>query len=59
VLEKQNIFIELVPPNMTAIMQPLDVVVHKSFQKAFGSSYDSYISEAIKNPAMQTKQVNP
>jgi hypothetical protein len=59
VLEKRNIFIELIPPNMTTIMQPLDVAVKKRFQEAFDSSYDSYISEAIENPDMQTKQVNP
>jgi hypothetical protein len=58
-LEKQNIFIELIPPNMTGILQPLDVAVNKSFQEAFGSSYDIYIAEAIKNPDMQTKQGNP
>jgi hypothetical protein len=58
-LEKRNIFIELVPPNITGILQPLEFAVNKNFQEAFGFTYDRYIAEAIKNPYMETKQGNP
>jgi hypothetical protein len=30
--DKRNIFIELVPPNMIRVMQPLDVAVKKVFR---------------------------
>jgi Tc5 transposase DNA-binding domain/DDE superfamily endonuclease/CENP-B N-terminal DNA-binding domain len=57
--EKYNVFIRLVPPNMTGVLQPLDVAVNKSFQESFASSYDEYITEAIENDSMQTKIGNP
>jgi DDE superfamily endonuclease len=57
--EKYNVFIRLVPPNMTGVLQPLDVAVNKSFQDSFATSYDEYIAEAIEKDSMQTKNGNP
>jgi hypothetical protein len=44
--EKRNILIELVLPNMTGVLQPLNVAVNKSFQDSFETSYDTYIAKA-------------
>lgn len=57
--EKWNVFIKIIPPNLTGILQPLDVVINKTFQESYNTLYDSYISEAIQNPNLQSKSGNP
>lgn len=56
--EKHNVFIKLIPPNLTPILQPLDVAVNKSFQTHYNDLYNEYIGTAITTQAMQTKSGN-
>jgi Tc5 transposase DNA-binding domain/DDE superfamily endonuclease len=58
-LAKHNIFIVIVPPNMTNILQPLDVAINRSFQAFYASRYDKYIENAISDVNMQTNAGNP
>jgi hypothetical protein len=58
VLEKLNIFLLMVPKNMTSILQPLDVAINRSFQQYYGKAYDTYLEKAINDSSMQTKAGN-
>lgn len=49
----------MIPPKLTGLLQPLDVSLTRSFQESYSTSYDTYISNAIGDKAMQTKSGNP
>jgi hypothetical protein len=56
--EKYNVFIIIVPPNLTNLLQPLDVVVNKSFQSNYNEQYDRYIRDASATQENRTKAGN-
>lgn len=56
--EKANIHFKIIPARLTGLLQPLDVAVNRSFQQAFGDSYDKYVSDALNDDGKRTAAGN-
>lgn len=58
--EKRNVFLRIIPPNMTGILQPLDVAVNRSFQQAYNDKYTEYLTCAVQSndASQQTRSGN-
>lgn len=48
----------IIPPNMTGLLQPLDVGVNRSFLQNFNDCVTEYHSKALADPLLQTKAGN-
>jgi DDE superfamily endonuclease len=59
ILEKHNVFVAIIPPNMTNILQPLDVAINRSYQEYYQICCDGYIAQALEDTCLQTKAGNP
>jgi hypothetical protein len=53
-----NLHFVLIPPNLTSLLQPLDVAINKSFQSFFGDCYNRYMARAISDTNFHTKNGN-
>lgn len=47
--ERKNVFIRVIPPNMTGLLQPLDVAINRSFQQEYGDKYNEHLQNALKD----------
>lgn len=56
--EKYNITLKLIPPNMTGMLQMIDVGLGKSFQSHFNEKYDNYVSDALDDEKNRTRKGN-
>ena len=53
-----NIHIIFIPKNMTNILQPLDVVLNRSFQQFYDKQYNGYLDTALEDRTLRTTNRN-
>jgi len=52
---RRNIFLMLIPKNLTGLLQPEDVVLNHSFQAFYNRKYDEYLQNGLNDPQFKTK----
>lgn len=57
-LAEKNIYMVVVPPRLTGLLQPLDVAVNRSFQQAFNDKNDLYQEESLAKGINKTFKGN-
>ena len=58
IYEKRGVHFIIIPPNMTGLLQPLDVGVNRSFQQYFNDRVTEYQAQALIDASLQTKAGN-
>lgn len=53
-----NVFFAVIPPNLTGILQPLDVAINRSFQQYFNDRSMEYQCESLEKGTNKTKSGN-
>lgn len=58
--ERMNVYFRIVPPNMTGMLQPLDVAINRGFQQSYGDRYTEFVAQAVqsKDASLQTGSGN-
>lgn len=58
--EQKNVYLKIIPPKMTGLLQPLDVTVNRSFQQNYNDLYNDHLTAAInsKDESARTKSGN-
>jgi hypothetical protein len=53
------VFVAIIPPNITSILQPMDVAINRSYQAYYHTCFDGYIAQALEDTCLQRKAGNP
>lgn len=55
---KRNVYFDFIPPNMTGLLQPLDVCINRSFQKFFDDCYTEHLNMSLQQTTNRTARGN-
>lgn len=56
--ERRNVHFEFIPPNLTGLLQPLDVCLNRSFQQFFNDCYTDHVNAALRDTENRTARGN-